>query len=254
MLIKNTNLVFFVSIILCLELNPFLSMNALTKEKKKMSELNERDVEEIDHEKKNYFSSLFPEEKRLRSTPLFPKYNIQYEKVSQKTNSTVIGKLFFGSIGSFGFGVIGGIIGSSLNTEEGWFAGLGEAIIGYLIGSTLGSSIGVYTSAPGDETGSFVTTLGGSILGTAAGIGILYIFSDNDVIVGLIGYTLAQSAGATIAFNASVRKHEYNFANDAMFQLKEGKCNFSYPKIHLTSHPLQPNKLIKTITLLNVEF
>jgi len=254
MLIKNMNLVFFISIIFCLELNPFLSVDALTKEKKEITALNEEITEENNHEKKNSYNSFFSKVKKSRSTSLLPKSNIQYEKTSQKTNSTVVGKLFFGSIGSFGFGIIGGIIGSNLTNDEGWFAGLYEAIIGYLIGSTLGSSIGVYTSASGDETGSFVTTLGGSILGTAVGIGLLYSTAEDNGVIGFIGYTLAQSAGATIAFNASVRKHEYNFANDAMFQLKEGKWNVSYPTIHLVSHPLQPDQLIKTISLVSLEF
>lgn len=252
MLIKDMNLVFLVGIILCLELNPFLSMNALTKEKHQITTLNEKIIKKNSHDKKNSYSSLFSEVKEFRTAQFFLKSSIQYEKRSQSKNFTIVGELLLGSIGSIGFGIAGASIGTGLSNDEGWFADLGEAIIGYLIGSTLGSSLGVYIiGASGDEKGSFGSTLGGSILGTAVGIGLLYITADNNAIIGFISYTLAQSAGATIAFNASARKKN---SDSAMLHLREGKWSFSFPKIHLTTHPLHPDKLLKTVSIVSMEF
>ncbi len=253
MLTRNMNFVFFSLTILILGLNPLLGRNALSQEKTKILAINERD--ENDHEEKNHHNKLFSDAASFRSTLLFPKSTMQYKKVPQQKTGKIFGELLFGSIGSFGFGYIGAVIGASLTTQEGWFSGWIEAALGYLIGSTLGSSIGVYMiGVSGDETGSFGTTLGGSILGTGIGIGLLYMTAENNAEMGFISFTLAQSAGATIAYNASARKRYISRPDEAVFHFKEGKWNFSYPKLYLRTHPLQPDQLIETVNLVSLEF
>jgi len=218
---KNINFVFYFIIMISLVLNPYLCRKAFAQETSNLIENN--------------------------------------EKKPQPKTGEIVGELLLGSLGSFGAGCIGAVIGSSMANDEGMFAGLGEGILGYLIGSTLGSSLGVYIiGTSGDDTGSYGSALIGSIVGSGAGIAIIIIstniISDDDNITPeFIGFTLAQSIGATIAFNKSRTKQVIS-QNEALIQYKKGNLSISYPKIHFKSHPLQPGRLIKTVNLVSVEF
>lgn len=248
MFTKNINIVFLLLIILSLGLNPFLSGKAFAKEESKVITNNKRGGEMNHYDKKDYYNETYSKSKKLQS-------NILYDKKYQKNTGKIIGEVLLGSIGSISVGAFGAITGFSMANDEGWFAGYKEAILGYVIGSTLGSSLGVcIIGTSGNETGSFGTTLGGSILGTAIGIGLLYISVEDNATMGFISFTLAQSAGATIAFNVSARKRDYIIPDYAILHFRKGKLNFSYPKIQLTSHPLQPGQLIKTVNLVSLEF
>ena len=179
-----------------------------------------------------------------------------YEETNQLKYGKVGRELFWGSVGSLGVGFLGAFIGGGIGaagaSEDEWFAGLEEGVIGYLIGSTLGSSIGVYLiGSSGDDTGSFGMTFLGSILGT--GIGICLMIVVDNLELGFIGFTLAQSAGATTAFNAT-RKKKVVAQKETLLYFKEGKWSFSYPKIHLKPHPLRQGEWIRTVNLVCLEF
>lgn len=176
-----------------------------------------------------------------------------YEEPTQQKKRKVGGELelLLGSVGSLGVGFFGAMIGAAVSHEdEGWSPERG--LCGYLIGSTLGSCIGVYLiGTSGDNTGSFGMTFLGSILGTGIGIGLMIVVDNLEL--GFIGFTLAQSVGATTAFNAT-RKKKVVAQKEALLYFKEGKWNLSYPKIHLKPHPLRQGEWIKTVNLVSLEF
>lgn len=248
---KTMSFVFFTCIILGLGLNTFFLSKALAQEEDKVILISARIGAVIDLEDRDYYYKFSSEVEEFQST-------ILYEKKPRQNKSKFAGQLFMGSIGSIGVGILGAKIGASSTTEEGWFAGFEEAIIGYLIGSALGSSIGVsIIGTSGGEPGSFGSALGGSILGTGVGAGFFLISTlvvDHSGSLGYIGFTLAQSAGAALAFNAASRKREVVVPNEALLHIREGKWNLSYPKIHLEPHPLRQGEWMKTVNLVSLEF
>jgi len=123
----------------------------------------------------------------------------------------VVGGSVVGIAGLFG----GIIIGDSLWPAEynGWFYfPSGEAIIFALSLSLFGSSIVVYlVGNEGDETGSFLATSLGGVLGFAAGIAIAFITPEE--LIPVIGILVGPSIGATIGFNMTRRYKEESTMN-----------------------------------------
>lgn len=123
----------------------------------------------------------------------------------------ITGEILVGGVGGIVGGLGGGFIGAGV-AGEGYPEELVGGIIGGSIGYTLGCSIGVYLVGNiGNETGDFLATLGGGILGGLAGIfAITAIIKDLEngavrlvvrVAVALVGPPI----GATIGFNLTRR-------------------------------------------------
>ncbi len=249
---KNINFIFFFLTILILGINPFLCKKALTQERTKLHANNERREKVNDYADKDYHNNLVSNIENFHSALFLEKSHIQYEKAPYRKSGKIIGEILIGSIGSLGGGIAGATIGShALGTKDD-FIDTG-AIIGLIIGSGFGNAIGVYLiGTSGGETGSFLATVGGGILGTAVGIGGLFIF-DNPSMVPIV-FILSQSIGSTIAYNATAKKREESISNEAVLHFKEGKWSISNPKIQIKSHPLQPGQFIKTVNVVSLEF
>ena len=125
----------------------------------------------------------------------------------------VTGEILAGGTAGFVCAMIGWVVGLYIGVEyfvpEGasdpWYPQAEKAMgVSAVIGSALGSSVGVYgVGNSGDETGSFLATLGGSMLGgLVAGGGGYLISHDRDSITwGVLGAPI----GALIAFNLTRR-------------------------------------------------
>ena len=88
----------------------------------------------------------------------------------------ITGEILVGGVGGIVGGLGGGFIGAGV-AREGYPNELVGFIIGGSIGYTLGSSIGVYlVGNTGGETGSFLATLGGSLLGFGLGLAGFIVF------------------------------------------------------------------------------
>jgi len=124
----------------------------------------------------------------------------------------ITGEILVGGVGGIVGGLGGGFIGAGV-AGEGYPDELVGGIIGGSIGYTLGSSIGVYLVGNiGNETGDFLATLGGGILGGLAGIfAITAIIKDYNVVVLSNFYwswavvLVGPPIGATIGFNLTRR-------------------------------------------------
>lgn len=111
-----------------------------------------------------------------------------------------------------------------------------EAIYGFAAGYILGSSFGVYRTGNRDnETGSYLTTLTGSILG------------------GLLG-VLPAPIGATIGFSSTRRYRDRSVNETGFINIKNGQVIVSSPSIYCYADSLKCKTLVQHVDLLNVHF
>ncbi len=160
--------------------------------------------------------------------------------------------------------IVGGAAAGGLLGTAGWYIGYnlsdyymyqlwGASIFGS-IGYIVGSSIGVYLVGNiGNETGSYLAAIGGSILGFAAGTGIALALWDvlpreNQA---LIPFFAAPLIGATIGFNATRKKKSPLEQGDALFNFNEWKMCLAVPDISLR---LRRTELIQRVDLVKASF
>jgi len=134
-----------------------------------------------------------------------------------------------GYIAGLGFAYLAYLAsGKDWRDEDAWVA----AGYGGIIGLSIGSALGVcFIGTRGNETGSFIATLLGSIIGLA---GPMLIFPRDwlDRIPGIL--ILASSpVGATIAFNMSRRYKTNPGTSDALVGLRKGKLMINFPAVSL---------------------
>jgi hypothetical protein len=117
----------------------------------------------------------------------------------------LVGELAVGSLFAVGGGIGGAYLGFGLEISsgcDGEFCGLGGAVLGGVAGLTFVTPIGVYLVGSSEgQTGSFAATLGGSALGTLAGIvavaaadseaGVAMLFA-GPVVGSMIGFNLTR--------------------------------------------------------------
>ena len=116
----------------------------------------------------------------------------------------VLGEAVLGGLFAVGGGLAGGLIGESVATRDGCLGdcGLGGFLVGGAFGLTVAAPVGVYAvGTSGDQTGSFVATLGGSAIGTVVGIALLSAGEGNEATAVLA--VSAPVVGAMIGFNAT---------------------------------------------------
>ena len=97
------------------------------------------------------------------------------EKKENKPNR-IVGKLFVGVLGGGLFALAGGLVAEKAGDCTGTFCGLGQFITGGWVGYLVGVPIGVSLFDPHDR---FTYSLAGSLIGGAAGLGMLYISEDS---------------------------------------------------------------------------
>jgi hypothetical protein len=173
------------------------------------------------------------------------KKNFIYQKAGSANPGKVAGEFLLGGSGAILLGVGGGLAGYALAHDGSSDyliideSGAYGALIGYLITSNLGCALGVYLIGDiGEDNGSFAATLGGSAVGTLAGCGLVYLMvgsSENDemTVPVFVFFTVAQSAGATLAFNLS-RKKKVEVSSGALLNLNDGKLSLAFPQVNLT--------------------
>ncbi|MDD2891328.1 MAG: hypothetical protein PHE49_11935 [bacterium] len=107
-------------------------------------------------------------------------------------------------------------------------------VVGFIVGYPIGSAIGVYwAGSSGDETGSFIATMAGSILGT-----LLFV--------------LPAPIGATLAFNAT-RRYK-NPGGSSLINMEDGKINLALPEIYLKKDFTDNARSVRSISLATIGF
>ena len=124
----------------------------------------------------------------------------------------IVGEILAGGVGGVVVGFVGLVVGINYAMH---YLPMGKCnpVVDYAIriGSVLGSTIGVYVVGNiGNGTGSFLATLGGSILGGLVGWSALVL---GQPLVGLSALVLGQPIGATLGFNLT-RKYKSGYENE----------------------------------------
>jgi len=196
---------------------------------------------------------VFITEKRTFTSDTLPVPSLQqrversfkYVKPGPAKPLKVMGEFLSGGAGALLGGTIGGGIGY-LTTYQGSepgvlnFNGWEGAGIGYLIASPFGCALGVYIIGNiGEDKGSYPATLGGSIVGTLLGLGIISSMvkgegPDEPAVPAFVLLTVAQAAGATVGYNL-FRKKKVEVPSGAMLSLNNGKLSLAFPRVNLST-------------------
>ncbi len=142
----------------------------------------------------------------------------------------ITGEILAGGVGGILIGVGGCLIGAEYEKYkygEGEYRGLWSALFVAPIGYTLGNAIGVYLVGNiGDETGSFLATLGGSILGLGVGV-VLALSADSfNERAAFPTFVASSSICATIGFNLTRRYNSPPATRTAPIRLDLVKVRF----------------------------
>jgi hypothetical protein len=191
---------------------------------------------------------------KKRAQALRPKAEAEIKVAPGPLNAgKVAGEILAGGLAGVGIGVVGGIIGVGIDMGlfDYYMEGLLGAFIGGSIGYTVGSPLGVYLiGSVGDETGSYLATLGGSILGFAAGVAGAIALDELLDEVAVITFFSGPLIGAVIGFNATQKKSSFE-PGDALLNFNEGKMCLAVPSISLR---LRHSELIQRVDLVKVGF
>ncbi len=172
----------------------------------------------------------------------------------------IMGEISAGVLSGFIVGGIGGLIGVLLyiyidprESEDPWNKAFGIyewMDSGIFIGYALGSAIGVYwVGSAGNETGSFLATLGGSILGFAVGFAHTYYYHDENAILVFVNPPIF----ATVAFNLTRKYESSSNSSAALINFKDGNMNLAFPIVYCKPDSYN-GKLIYSMDLVRVKF
>jgi len=130
--------------------------------------------------------------------------------------------------------------------------GMWEGLIGGITSHTLGSAISVYIyGSSGNETGSFLATLVGSILGAGMGITGAIIFSEAPPLA-LTVFLICPPIGATIGFNLTHRYKSPPASKTALINLRSGQMSFAIPTVY--SQFDSSDGVTQRVDLMNITF
>jgi hypothetical protein len=162
----------------------------------------------------------------------------------------------------------GGIAGTFLGAGGGYLGMVLELVIyhkcvhlclaGALVGCISGNTLGVYTVGnSGNETGSILATLGGSILGIGAGIAagvIVAHISETVASVSFLSIPSIGAIGATIGFNLTRRYKSPPASEAALINLSDGQMILALPTIYFRPDPSDGRRLSQSVDLVRVKF
>ena len=151
-------------------------------------------------------------------------------------------------------GVLAGIATGSAVGYVGNYIFCGECDEQFWIAVTtaysLGSAIGVYIVGNiGDKTGSFIATLGGSMLGGLAGFAAAYA-----VPFGVLLLPLGPPIGATIGFNKTLRYKSPPVSGTALINFRDGQMSLAVPAIYPRLDSFDGRILTQRVDLVRVIF
>jgi hypothetical protein len=184
----------------------------------------------------------------------------QKEEKPPLRSERIVGEIGVGT----GCGILAGGIGFAIGAAitpagEGQFGDLEKLAgggIGFLIGYPLGNSIGVYlVGNSGNETGSFGTTLLGSMAGMVAAMLPIIIFQDDlPGWVGLPALFGFPIAGGVIGFNMTRSYKSPHDSGTALINFRDGQIKLATPTIYFRPNPFDKGDLIQNINLVKARF
>jgi len=182
-------------------------------------------IEQLKYEKTNELMSFLPINHLLLA---------ENSSVSKTKNPLRAGKICKEFLVGELCGVLcsfpGALIGSAFASDDVGIAALGYGIAGMYFGYASGTSIGVYVAGNDkQEKGSYLTTLGGCIIGTWGGIRIFNAFDQKGL--GSVVLMLGPPIGSIIGFNLFRKARESR--GNAFINYDQGTLKCSLGKIHV---------------------
>jgi len=169
----------------------------------------------------------------------------------------VTGEILAGGLVGFAGGAGGALL---FLAGGGYMVELGAYGIGAPAGYLLGNAIGVYFIGKiGNETGSFVATLGGGLL--AMGIGavveaFLWSTTNNDnlgLLLHFVGLPVWATTGSIIGFNLT-RRYDSLLAKTALINFRDGRMSLAVPGVHFQPDSFGRGNLSQSVDLLRARF
>lgn len=170
--------------------------------------------------------------------------NLRINKIAYEIVGGVAGGLVFGAGLSYLF--------SMASSDSGFMAGFAEGIVGFAVGYNIGNALGVYLIGRSRyETGSFGTTLLGSILGMAIGAFIYTKFYESPW--GILPIALPPIFAVT-AFNLTRKYRSQSNSERSLLSYKKGQLRVDIPWFSVQPDSLGHRGIKYMINLANVDF
>ena len=133
-------------------------------------------------------------------------------------------------------------------------------LLAMVAGPTLGSTCGVYLVGNiGDETGSFLATLGGSAVGATVGlvsiIACIALEEEDICFLGGLLFLLGPPIGALIGFNRTRRYDSPPAESEtALINVRDSQMSLAVPRVYFRTDSLGRGGLSQNVDLLRVRF
>jgi hypothetical protein len=128
-------------------------------------------------------------------------------------------------------------------------------VAGFSVCQALVNAISVYfVGSIGDQTGSFLTTLGGSMLGSGVGLASGWKMAGQSDLIMLPIYFLS-SIGATVGFNLTRRYDSPPAESEtALINVRNGRMSLAVPRVYLQTDSFGRGGLSQNVDLARVRF
>jgi len=172
------------------------------------------------------------------------------------STARIAGEVLAGATGGFALACVGWWIGGDyppIGPDESRRLSDDRSLILYVSG--FGSIAGVYMIGElGDETGSFLATFGGSVIGLFVGALVLWGLELKDVseAVAIGQFFVSPSIAAAIAFNLT-RRYD-STPKTALINLRDGQMSPAIPRVYLRPDSSGKGNLSQNVDLLRIGF
>ena len=123
--------------------------------------------------------------------------------------------------------------------------------VGLILGEVIGSTLSVYLVGNiGNETGSFLATLGGSVLGAGVGVATSLVIGEP----GALLLVWCPSIGATAVFNVTRRYDSPAESETALINVRDSQMSLAVPRVYFRGDRFGRGGLSQNIDLLRVRF
>jgi len=178
--------------------------------------------------------------------------NVTYAEKPPLNGYRIAGEILAGGVG----GTLTGLLGVSIAESSAPYPIKGY-YLDFLLAYPIGSAIGVYIVGNiGNETGSFGTTLGGSISGILIWIICAIGASNGDMpsIVPITVFFAAPPIFATIGFNETRRYKTPPETETGLLNFSERQMSLNVPTIYFRPDPFDGKKLYQNVDLVTIRF
>ncbi len=230
------------------------------------SPVNHLFYKEEGNHSKQYKIFQIPKFHQFSELIYFSKDSVIERKEQSREKPLLSKKRIFGEIlAGGGLGVVGGLAGGLAGLGIGYLLAPDEEediglIAGFFLGASIGypigSALGVYiVGDTGDETGSFVATLCGSLLGASLSYAaILLRILPGKPLLDYMSFFAVPPILACIGFNMTRRYKSPPSSGTALLNIREGQMTLGIPTVYFQPDTFGRRAINLNVSFMNVEF